>query len=210
MNVRCDGPPRVHFAQFNIATLRHPVGHPATKSFEDLIDETNARAEASDGFVWRHGIDTRTDEPVYDNPLISVNASVWESPTDLRNYVYQGFHRDVFKRRKDWFTDSASVMWWIPAGTTPSMEECTARLAFLRGHGSTPYGFAMGERHPQLVVAVEATDDDVNDTDTCVVVWVEEREMARADRERQWLAPDAPAYLEDALSDALGWARLHC
>ena len=31
----------------------------ATAGFEALIDETNEHAEASEGFVWRHGIDAR-------------------------------------------------------------------------------------------------------------------------------------------------------
>ena len=99
----------VHLAQFNIARLRHPIGHPDTASFEALIDETNARAEASPGFVWRHGIDSRdTDVTAYDDPLMLVNASVWESITHLRDYAYRGFHRDVYRRRSEWFDRSAA------------------------------------------------------------------------------------------------------
>lgn len=145
--------PAVHLAQFNIARLRHPMDHPDTASFVGLLDETNARAEASPGFVWRHGIDSRdTDQTAYDDPLWLVNASVWESWEDLRNYAFRGFHRDVFRRRGEWFVDSDAVMWWIPAGTTPTLLECMARLAFLDEFGSTPYAFGTGERHRQLVV----------------------------------------------------------
>ncbi|MBM3693912.1 MAG: DUF3291 domain-containing protein [Actinobacteria bacterium] len=36
----------MHLASFNIARLHHPIDHPASKGFIDLIDETNARAEA--------------------------------------------------------------------------------------------------------------------------------------------------------------------
>jgi GNAT superfamily N-acetyltransferase len=152
----------VHLAQFNIARLRHPIGHPDTAGFEALIDETNARAEASPGFIWRHGIDSRdTDVTAYDDPLVLVNASVWESITHLRDYAYRGFHRDVYRRRSEWFDRSAAAMWWIPAGSTPTMAECKARLAFHDEFGSSPYAFGTGERYPQLVLRRHTLDDPV-------------------------------------------------
>jgi ribosomal protein S18 acetylase RimI-like enzyme len=160
--VESDHPDTAHLAQFNIARLRHPIGHPDTAGFEALIDETNARAEASPGFVWRHGIDSRdTDVTAYDDPLVLVNASVWESIGHLRDYVYRGFHRDVYRRRSEWFDGSAAVMWWIPAGTIPTLAECKARLAFHDEFGSSPYAFGTGERHPQLVMRRHTLDDPV-------------------------------------------------
>lgn len=158
MSDAASNPP--HLAQFNIAVLRHPIGHPATAGFEALIDDTNRHAEASPGFLWRHGIDARdTDTTEYDDPLITVNASVWASPADLRDFAYRGFHRDVFRRREEWFVDSAAVMWWVPAGTVPTLDECKRRLAFHELHGSTPYSFAMGERPPVLVLHRTRTTD---------------------------------------------------
>ena len=143
----------MQLAQFNIARLHHPIDHPASRGFIDLIDETNTRAEASPGFVWRHGIDTRTaDDAPYDDKLITVNASVWASIDDLRTFAYRGWHRDVFRRRQEWFQDSAAVMWWIPDGEIPAMQECLLRLAFHDEFGSTPFAFGMGERVPALVI----------------------------------------------------------
>jgi GNAT superfamily N-acetyltransferase len=144
---------RPQLAQFNLAVLRHPMGHPATKGFEDLIDDTNAHAEAAPGFVWRHGIDTReVDDLPYDDKHITVNASVWESAEHLRDFAYRGFHRDVYRRRSEWFTDSAAVMWWLPRGTLPTMHECLQRMDHFAEFGSTPYAFTTGERMPVLVV----------------------------------------------------------
>lgn len=148
----------MQLAQFNIARLHHPIDHPATAGFIELIDETNARAEASPGFVWRHGIDTRdADDAPYDDKLITVNASVWASIDDLRHFAYRGWHRDVFRRRQEWFQDSGAVMWWIPDGEIPGMQECLLRLAFHDEFGSTPYAFGMGER--TSVLLVEHHDD---------------------------------------------------
>lgn len=142
----------LHLAQFNLAVLRHPLDHPASRGFVDLIDDTNRHAEASPGFVWRHGIDTREDDLPYGDPLITVNASVWASAQQLRDFAYRGFHRDVYRRRADWFVDSAAVMWWIDAGHIPSMDECLARMDFYGRFGSTPYAFTTGERVPVLVL----------------------------------------------------------
>ncbi len=152
----------VHLAQFNLARLNHPIGHPATADFEALIDETNRHAAASPGFVWRHGIDARdVNDAPYDDQLITVNASVWESLDDLRAFAYRGFHRDVYRRRQEWFNDSAAVMWWIPAATVPTMQECLARMAFFDEFGSTPYAFITGQRPPQLVVRRHDFEDPV-------------------------------------------------
>lgn len=152
----------VHLAQFNTATLRHPIGHPATASFEALVDETNRHAEASPGFVWRHGIDVRdTSTTLYPDPLITVNASVWESLDHLREFVYRGFHRDVFRQRAEWFVASDQVMWWIPAGTVPTLAECAARLAFINTFGPSAYGFRTGQQFPQLVMRRHPLTDPV-------------------------------------------------
>lgn len=140
-----------HIAQFNIARLRHPLGHPQTKPFEDLIDETNAHAEASPGFVWRHGIDTRApDEDVYGDPLVTVNLSVWLSVEHLRGYVYSGFHRDVFRRRKEWFDSSAVVLWWVDEGERPTLAEGKRRLGHYLAHGASDAGFGFRDlgSHP--------------------------------------------------------------
>ncbi|MGB8861869.1 MAG: GNAT family N-acetyltransferase [Ilumatobacteraceae bacterium] len=151
---------QLHLAQFNTATLRHPMDHPETASFVALLDEVNRAAEASPGFIWRHGIDSRNtdDPPVYSNPLTLVNASVWESLGALRDYAYKGLHRDVFRRRGDWFVSSEAVMWWVPAGTIPTLDECKGRLDFLLRHGPSPYAFETGQRFPQLAVVARPLD----------------------------------------------------
>ena len=130
------------------------MDHPDTASFVALLDEVNSRAEASPGFVWRHGIDSRDVDgpPVYDDPLVLVNASVWHSLGHLRDFAYKGFHRDVFRRRGEWFISSHAVMWWVPAGTIPTLDECKARLDFLLRHGPSPYAFETGQKFPTLAV----------------------------------------------------------
>ena len=183
---RLTQPPSLHLAQFNIARLRHPVDHPDSAGFVALIDETNARAEASPGFAWRHGIDARdaSDAP-YDDPLITVNASVWQSVAHLRDFAYRGFHREVYRRRQEWMTDSAAVMWWLPAGSVPSMQACMARLAFHDQHGTTPYAFETGQNMSVLAV--------VPDGDLGLRLWVHDRWAGHA----KWLLDGDVATLVD-------------
>jgi len=40
----------------------------------------------------------------------------------------------------------------VPAGTIPTLAECTARLEFLLRHGPSPYAFETGQKFPTLVV----------------------------------------------------------
>lgn len=188
--------PPLHLAQYNIARLRHPVGHPDTQGFVDLIDATNAHAEASPGFVWRHGIDTRdTDDAPYDDKLITVNASVWESIGHLRDFAYKGFHRDVFRRRQEWMVDSAAVMWWLPAGTRPSLQACMARLAFHDRHGSSPYAFETGQQQP--VMAIELDGDDR------LRMWLDGRIVGHATLAAECEVNDTTPLLREALLDAV-------
>ena len=49
-------------------------------------------------------------------------------------------HRQFYERRQSWFEvvgDQHFVMWWVPEGHRPDMEEALARLDMLRDHGST-------------------------------------------------------------------------
>ena len=38
------------------------------------------------------------------------------------------------------------MLWWIPAGQVPTIEEAKARLAHLRDHGPTPAAFTFKRR----------------------------------------------------------------
>jgi len=96
--------------------------------------------------VWRHGIDTRApDEDVYGDPLVTVNLSVWQSVEHLKNYVYRGFHRDVFRRRKEWFDSSAVVLWWVEPHERPTLQEGKQRLDEYVEHGPSDTGFGFRE-----------------------------------------------------------------
>ena len=140
-----------HLAQFNVARMRTPLEDPVMKGFVDRLDEVNALAERAEGFVWRLQTDDgdATALRPYDDDFILINMSVWEDVESFRRFVYGGAHLEVFSQRNDWFErmDGATlVMWWIPAGEIPTVEDGKRRLERLREEGPSDEAFSF--RHP--------------------------------------------------------------
>jgi hypothetical protein len=125
--------PGWHLAQLNIATLLAPLHSPQLAGFVGALEPVNAVADASPGFVWRLQTEDgdATSIRAFDDDRIIVNLTVWEDVEALEAFVLAGRHLDVLRRRREWFEkmDRAYlVLWWIPAGTIPTIEEAAARL----------------------------------------------------------------------------------
>ncbi len=136
-----------HFAELNIATLLAPLDHADNTEFVADLEAVNQIAEVSDGFVWRLKDDdgrSASYVPVYDDPRMIVNLTVWETPDSLRHFTYRSGHGAYFRRRSEWFEPSNEinmVCWWIPAGTIPTVEDAVRRLDHLRAYGPSQEGF---------------------------------------------------------------------
>jgi hypothetical protein len=141
---------RYQLAQFNFSELKAPLDSPQLKDFVDNLDRINALAEASPGFVWRlkgEGNDATSLRPLGENVI--VNMSTWRDVESLKDYVYKSAHVEILKRRREWFQrmSIAYVMWWVPAGHTPTVTEAVARLELLRSKGASPEAFHFGESY---------------------------------------------------------------
>ncbi|MEP7376275.1 MAG: DUF3291 domain-containing protein [Chitinophagaceae bacterium] len=136
-----------HIAQLNIAAmLGKDIDDPIMAEFVAQLDAINALSEQSKGFVWRLKLDggNATSYNPYHDERIIVNFSVWESADDLKNFVYKSAHTAVMKDRKKWFENFGQayyVVWNIPAGSIPSLDEAVERLAFLQKNGPSVYAF---------------------------------------------------------------------
>jgi Domain of unknown function (DUF3291) len=89
---------KYHLAQINIARMKGVnIEDPIMKDFVDMLDEINALAESSKGFVWRLKGDgnSATDLNPFDDDQIIVNMSVWEDIDALKAYVYDSKHVEV-------------------------------------------------------------------------------------------------------------------
>ena len=135
-----------HLAQVNIGRLKAPLDSPTLAGFVARLDEINALADRSPGFVWR--LQTEEGNATYLRPYederILFNLSVWQTLDALRHYVYKSAHAELLRQRQDWFTrfeGAFLALWWVPAGHVPSVEEAKGRLAHLETHGPTPFAF---------------------------------------------------------------------
>ncbi len=146
--------PAFHLAELNIGRLRQPLDHPDTKEFLDALDDINALAEASPGFVWRlKDVETgRSSSYVRadDDPLVIVNLSVWETAEQLHDFVYRTAHTPFLRRRRQWFekVDAYLVCWWVPTGHEPSVDEAMAKLAQLGRDGPGDEAFTLRDHRP--------------------------------------------------------------
>src|SRR5262249_10346693 len=140
-------------AQVNIARMRGSLEDPVMQGFVSRLDEINALADESPGFVWRLQTDAgnATYLRPYDDDRIIINMSVWETIEDLRNFVYASRHAEVLRQRQEWFErlDAPVVaLWWVPAGHIPSIDEAKKRLAHLQEHGPTAFAFSFRSIFP--------------------------------------------------------------
>jgi GNAT superfamily N-acetyltransferase len=153
-----------HLAQLNVARLRWPVGDERVADFVNALPEVNGLGEQAPGFVWRLQSDSgnATDIRAFDDPLMIVNLTVWDSLESLRTFAYRGMHRDFFRRRGEWFEPGTSrtALWWVDARVLPTVGDVTGRLGFIDLFGTSPYAFEMGHHQPALVVhRVELADE---------------------------------------------------
>ena len=141
-----------NLVQLNIAKMKYPIDSPDMTEFVDNLDNINALAERSPGFVWR----LQTDDGdatgiVFFGSDVLVNMSTWEDVESLHNYVYKTAHAKIMSRRKEWFhrvEEANTVLWWAPEGEIPSLDEAKSRLELLKTQGSTAEAFSIKQAFP--------------------------------------------------------------
>jgi len=142
-----------HLAQANWARRIAPLEDPIMRGFVEQLDEINALADASPGFVWRLQTEdgNATDIRVFGDEELIFNMSVWESPEALRAFVYKSGHSQLLRDRGQWFHTpdrTPLVLWWIRAGSLPTLEDAEAKFTHLWEHGPTQEAFSFRESFP--------------------------------------------------------------
>lgn len=136
-----------HLAQVNIARALAPLDDPQMRGFVERLDDINALAETSPGFVWRLKTDdgNATALRPYDDERILFNLSVWQTPEHLQQFVYRSAHASVMRQRKAWFErfkDVYMALWWISPGHIPTIGEAKERLRYLQLNGESEFAFS--------------------------------------------------------------------
>jgi hypothetical protein len=142
-----------HLAQCNVSRLLAPLDTPQLADFVAGLGPVNALADASPGFVWRLQDDdgVATSIRAFDDESVILNLSVWESAEALADFAYRSGHRDVMRRRREWFApidEAQLVLWWVPAGHVPDVDEAKDRLELLRRVGPSPAAFTFRSAYP--------------------------------------------------------------
>lgn len=143
----------LHIAQLNIAHSRDSMESETMQGFVERLDEINSLADNAQGFVWRLQTEegNATALQVFDDPLMIVNLSVWQDVDSLKNYVYKSLHLELIQNKEAWFHKSKKahlVLWWIPAGHIPSVEEAKQKLSVLQVAGPSEDAFTFARPYP--------------------------------------------------------------
>jgi hypothetical protein len=139
----------LHLAELNVGRLLAPTDDPRVAEFMAALDRVNGLGKRMPGFVWMmEGSGEpgtgNTEAKVGGDPRFISNLTVWESVETLENFVWNTVHRQFYERRAAWFEVLGAmhfVMWWIPAGHRPSLDEGLARLAHRTAAGDSDEAF---------------------------------------------------------------------
>ena len=138
-----------HLAELNVGRLLAPTDDSRVAEFMAALDRVNAVGKRSPGFVWMmEGSGApgtgNTEAKIEGDPQFVSNLTVWESVGALEHFTFNTVHRAFYERRAEWFQvldRMHFVMWWVPAGHRPPLDEALARLAHLEAHGDSDHAF---------------------------------------------------------------------
>ena len=138
-----------HLAELNIGRLVADTDDPRVAEFMGALDRINGLGKRMPGFVWMmEGSGEpgtgNTEAKIDGDPRFVSNLTVWEDVASLETFVFGTIHRQFYERRAEWFelmTDQHFVMWWVPEGHHPTLDEALARLAHKQEHGDSDEAF---------------------------------------------------------------------
>lgn len=141
--------PGYHLAELNVVRLVAPTDDPRVADFMNNLDRINGLGKRMPGFVWMmEGSGEpgtgNTEAKIEGDPQFVSNLTVWEDLPSLENFVWNTVHRQFYNRRAEWFEVMGKmhfVMWWVPEGHRPTLDEALARLDHLNEHGASDEAF---------------------------------------------------------------------
>ncbi len=139
-----------HLAEFNFGTLRYGWEDPRTADFANALDQVIAIAERSEGFIWKlpeedmHAAQIDPNGVFGGNPNTASMLSVWRDVESLEQYVWNTVHRQFYQRKDEWYDARGNgnlILWWVPQGHRPTVEEGMERFRHRETHGDSDYAF---------------------------------------------------------------------
>lgn len=146
-------PDGYHLAELNLGRLLAPTDDPRVAEFMANLDRVNGLGRRMPGFVWMmEGSGEpgtgNTENCLNDDPQLVANLTVWTDVASLEQFVWGTIHKQFYERRREWFEllgDQHFVMWWVPEGHRPTLDEAMDRLERLRRDGPSEQAFGWAE-----------------------------------------------------------------
>ena len=146
-------PAGYHLAELNVGRLVAPTDDPRVADFMQALDRINGLGKRMPGFVWMmEGSGEpgtgNTEAKIDNDPRQVSNLTVWEDVSSLETFVWKTVHKQIYDRRADWFEllgEMHFVMWWVPIGHEPSLDEALGRLDDLRRNGPSERAFGWAD-----------------------------------------------------------------
>ena len=141
--------PGYHLAELNVGRLLAPTDDPRVADFMNNLDRINGLGKRMPGFVWMmEGSGEpgtgNTENAIGGDPQSVANLTLWEDGATLEKFVWGTVHKQFYERRAEWFEvlgEMHFVMWWVPAGHRPTLDEALERLDHLRTRGPSDHAF---------------------------------------------------------------------
>jgi hypothetical protein len=145
--------PTHHLAELNVGRLLAPVDDPRVADFMANLDRINGLGKRMPGFVWMmEGSGEpgtgNTENAIGNDPQFVANLTVWEDAPSLETFVWGTVHKQFYERRAEWFSvlgEMHFVMWWVPAGHRPTLDEALGRLEHIKQNGPSDHAFGWAE-----------------------------------------------------------------
>lgn len=139
----------MHLAELNVGRLLAPTDDPRVAEFMPALDRVNGLGKRMPGFVWMmEGSGApgtgNTGTKIGGDPQFVSNLTVWDSVETLEQFVWNTVHRQFYERRQEWFEVLGAqhfVMWWVPAGHRPTLDEALERLDLRQRQGDSDQAF---------------------------------------------------------------------
>ena len=122
----------MYLCQVNVSEILFPVTDPRFLKFSAGARIINRKVKEAPGFI--------CGEQMYDDDVLFITRSVWESPEDLAAFIYSGMHRKFMDSAATWFKRTGIpglALWYSDSPELPTLETCFSKMSLLRALGES-------------------------------------------------------------------------
>ena len=139
-----------HLAEFNWGVLKYDWDDPRVADFVNALERVDALAQRRTGYVWQMSEEDMSfhqndpDGVLGANPRLASKLSVWETPQSLWHFAYHTVHNRFVTRGPEWYDMNHGirmVLWWVPIGHRPTIQEAVEKRDLLLSFGSSHSAF---------------------------------------------------------------------